>query len=109
MVQSSSVNAVLLAQFGKKLLQLGIDVEGRVRFVHPEVDEERLSLGVAFFDERDGALDIVVDEHLGTRAIERPVVVVTVLAEERRVWDHVVGQMPFAVMSGGIARFLQEA
>ena len=77
--------------------------------MHPKVDEERLSLGMAFLDEGYGALDVVVDIHLRPRTIERSVVVIAVLAQERGVGDHVVGQMPFAVMGGGIARLLQKA
>lgn len=74
----------------------------RVRFVNPKVYEKRLTLGMAFLDEGNGALDVVMDVHLRPGTVEGSIIVKPVFGQERGIGDHVVGEMPFAIMGGGI-------
>ena len=94
---------------GKRQRYFGNGVKGGVGFVNPEVDEKGFSLAVARLNEINGVLGILVNRHLLARAIESAIGVVAIFAGERGVGDHVVGEVPFSKVGGGIACLLQKA
>ena len=49
-----------------------------------------------------------MNRHLFTRTIESSVGVVAVLDRQWRIWDHVVGEMPFAKVCRGVSMLLQK-
>ena len=76
--------------------------------MHPQIDKKRFLLGDRLFDEGDGVFGIFVHRHLFTGAVEGTVFVVAIFAGQRRVGDHVVGEMPFSEVGSAVAGALQE-
>ena len=101
--QHRGVDVVRFFEIAKTPPVLGHRVERRVRLVNPQVDEERLLRAMALLDEGDGVARVLVHRHLFAGAVEGAVLVVAVLARQRRIRDHVVREMPLAEVSRGIA------
>ena len=83
-------------------------VERSMGFVDPEIDEEGLPRCDGFFDEGVGVHGVFVDGHLLAGTIEGAVFVVAILGGSGRIGDHVIGEVPFTVVGGGVAGLLEE-
>ncbi len=63
---------------------------------------------MAFLDEGNGALYVVMDVHLRPGTVESSIIVKPVFGEERGIGNHVVCEMPFAIVGGGIPGLFQK-
>ena len=78
MKKSRRIDRIFLPELGKVLLQLGVDVKGSVWLMNPEVDKEGIPAGLAFLNERDGALDVIVHVLLRPGTIEGSIFIKTI-------------------------------
>jgi len=108
MRQDRRVDVVGLFKIAETPAVLRQHMKGRVRFVNPQVDEEGLSLTMALLDERDRVARVFMHRHLLAGTIESAVGIVAVFARQRRVRNHVVGEVPLAEVGGGVPALFQK-
>jgi hypothetical protein len=108
MREHRSVDLILaVLEVAKAPLVFGHGVKGSVRFVNPQVDKEGHFRRRALLDEGNRPSRILMHRYLLPGAVEGPVVVVAVSLRQRRVRDHVIRKVPFAIVSRRVARGLQ--
>ena len=75
----------------------------------PEVDKEGFIRLMAFLNERDGALDVIVHVHLGSGTIEGSIFIKPIITRKRCIRDHVIGQVPFTKVGSRVTCTFKEA
>ena len=77
--------------------------------MNPEVDKEGFIRLMAFLNERNGALDVIMHVHLGPGTIEGSIFIKPIFTRKRCIRDHVIGQVPFTKVGSRVACTFKEA
>ena len=73
----------------------------------PEIDKEGLTRRNRFFNEGIRMHRVFVDRHLLAGAIKSTVFVIAILSRSGRIGNHVISEVPLAIMGSRITRFLK--